>query len=78
LLQVTDPSDLRVLDDDPTTRERETSPTDGIRVAVSAGKDLVETPRLRWQRWDQVPAYTERKKLGYAIFAEGLRSVPDR
>ena len=78
LLQVTDPSDLRVLDDDPTTRERETSPTEGMRIAVAIGKDLVETPRLRWQRWDAVPAYQERKKLAYAIFADGLRSIPDQ
>ncbi len=78
LLQVTDPSDLRVLDDDPTTRDRETSPTDGFRIAVSIGTDLVETPRMRWQRWDQVPTYKERRKLSYGIFVEGLRGVPDR
>ncbi|MBC7018197.1 hypothetical protein, partial [Salmonella enterica] len=52
LLQVTDPSDLRVLDDDPTTRERETSPTEGFRIAVSLGDELVETPRWKWARWD--------------------------
>ena len=78
LLQVTDPSDLRVLDDDPTTRDRETSLTEGFRIAVSLGTDLVETKRLRWQRWDQVPTYNERRKLSYGIFADGLRGVPDR
>lgn len=78
LLQVTDPSDLRVLDDDPTTRERETTITEGFRIAVSLGDDLVETPRLRWQRWDTVPAYKERRKASYAIFADGLRAIPDR
>jgi hypothetical protein len=78
LLQVTDPSDLRVLDDDPHTRDRETSPTEGFRIAVSLGKDLVETPRLKWARWDEAPKYTERRKLAYAIFADGLKAIPDR
>jgi hypothetical protein len=78
LLNVTDPSDLRVLDDDPTTRERETSPTEGFRIAVSLGGDIVETPRFRWERWDRAPVYKERKKLAYPIFAEGLRGIPDR
>lgn len=78
LLQVTDPSDLRVLDDNPKTRERETTLTEGFRIAVSLGAELVETPRLKWARWDRVPAYKERRKLSYATFAEGLRGIPDR
>jgi hypothetical protein len=78
LLQVTDPSDLRVLDDDPTTRERETSPTEGFRIAVSLGTELVETPRWKWARWEQAPKYVERRKLAYPIFADGLKSIPDR
>lgn len=78
LLQVTDPSDLRVLDDDPTTRDRETSPTEGFRIAASFGAELVETPRMKWQRWDVVPAYKERKKLAYEIFGAGLKAIPDR
>jgi hypothetical protein len=78
LLQVTDPSDPHVIDDDPKTRERETSPTEGFRIAVSLGAELVETPRMLWKRWDATPLYTERKKLSYAIVADGLKSVPDR
>jgi hypothetical protein len=78
LLQVTDPSDLRVLDDDPTTRERETTLTEGFRIAASLGPDLVETPRLAWPRWDTVPPYKERRKLAYDIFAAGLKTIPDR
>jgi len=78
LLNVTDPSDLRVLDDNPKTQERETTITDGFRIAVSLGDELVETPRHRWARWDKVPKYTERRKLSYQIFADGLREIPDR
>ena len=78
LLQVTDPSELRVLDDDPKTRPRETAITEGFRVAISLGGELVETPRWRWQGWDTVPPYKERRKAGYAIFADGLRSIPDQ
>jgi hypothetical protein len=78
LLNVTDPSDLRVLDDNPKTQERETTVTEGFRIAVSLGAELVETPRLRWQRWDTAPPYKERRKLSYAIVAEGLRAIPDR
>ncbi|MCW5834112.1 MAG: hypothetical protein KIS78_17060, partial [Labilithrix sp.] len=78
LLNVTDPSALRVLDDDPTTRPRETTITEGFRVAVSIGNDLVETERLRWAGWESAPHYEERRKLGFAIFADGLRQIPDR
>jgi hypothetical protein len=77
LLHVTDPSDLRVLDDNPKTRERETVITDGIRLAVSLGNDLLETPRLKWKRWDTVPKYKERRKVAYGIFVDGLATIPD-
>ncbi len=78
LLHVTDPSELRVLDDDPTTRPRETTITEGFRIAVSLGDELVETPRHRWPGWETPPRYKEAPKLSYAIFAEGLRGIPDR
>jgi hypothetical protein len=78
LLNVTDPSEVRVLDDNPKTRERETVVSEGFRIAVSLGDDLVETPRLRWPAWNTVPRYKERRKLAYGIFAEGLRAIPDR
>ncbi len=77
LLQVSDPSDLRVIDDNPKTRERETSPTEGFRIAVSLGADLLETPRLKWPRWDSAPFYIERRKSSYEVFASGLRTIPD-
>jgi hypothetical protein len=67
-----------VIDDNPKTRDRETSPTEGFRIAVSLGTDLVETPRMLWKGWEQAPAYVERRKLAYAIFAEGLKGIPDR
>lgn len=78
LLQITDPSDLRVLDDDPKTRDRETTLTEGFRIAASLGSELLETPRMKWQRWDTVPAYKERRKLAYTIFSDGLKAIPDR
>lgn len=78
LLQVTDPSDLRVLDDNPKTRERETVVTEGFRIAASLGGDLLETPRMKWSRWDEVPAYKERRKMAYGIFVDGLKTIPDR
>lgn len=78
LLNVTDPSELRVLDDDPKTRPRETTISDGFRIAIAIGGELVETPRLRWERWDEVPPWREQKKLSYDIFAAALKQIPDR
>jgi len=77
LLHVTDPTTLSVLDDNPKTRDRETVVTEGIGIAVSLGDDLLETPRFRWEGWEDVPPYKERRKLSYAIFVEGLRTIPD-
>lgn len=78
LLGVTDPSQRRVIDDDPLTRPRETAITDGVRVAVALGGELVETPRFAWPTWEVVPRWRERRKASYAIFAETLKSIPDR
>lgn len=78
LLNVTDPSARRVIDDDPTTPARETVVSDGFRVAISLGAELVETPRFAWSTWEVVPRWRERRKASYAIFAEALRTIPDR
>lgn len=78
LLNVVDPSTRTVLDDDPTTRVRETVATEGIRVAVVLGSELVETKRFAWSTWNAVPRWREYRKASYATFAEGLKGVPDR
>jgi len=77
LLHVTDPSRRAVLDDDRTTRGRETAITDGFRIAVQRGDDLVQTPRWAWDTWEDAPPTVERLKPSYAIFTEGVHYLPD-
>jgi hypothetical protein len=80
LLQFTDPSQLRVMDDDRQTPDvRETAVSEGIGVDVSLAGELVETKRLSWEPWDEVPATVERPKASLpAIWAamRGLEPLP--
>ncbi len=78
LLNVTDPSERRVLDDDPATPPRETVISDGFRIAVSLGGELVETARFAWPTWEVVPRWRERRKASYPIVAAALKTIPDR
>lgn len=78
LLQVTDPSSRLVLDDDPKTRPRETAVSEGFRIALSIGGDLLETPRMPWETWEKAPPYVERRKASYDIVTAGLKTIPDR
>lgn len=77
LLQVTDPTTLHVLDDNPSTRERETVVTPGFRLAIVLGASVVETDRVSWSGWEAAPAFRERKKASYDIFARGVQTVPN-
>ena len=76
LLQFTDPSRLEVMDDDPKVKgdSRQTTVSEGIAVAVSAGGDLLETPRFRWSDWESVPPTTIRLKSGVPAIWQAFRA----
>ncbi|MCB9508411.1 MAG: hypothetical protein H6700_10735 [Myxococcales bacterium] len=76
LLHVTDPTRRAVLDDDRTTQGRETAITDGFRLAVEWGGDLVTTPRLQWDTWEEAPPTVEREKPSLALLTEIVRYLP--
>ncbi len=76
LLHVTDPSQLHVLDDDRATPGREVAITDGFRLAVSLNDALVETPRMRWEPWEDAPETVERAKPTLALFAQAIQALP--
>lgn len=75
LLQLTDPSDLKVMHNDKTTLDHETTTTEGIAVTLTMGDAQVETPRLLWERWDTVPATTETWKEGVPLIWEAMRPM---
>lgn len=77
LLHFSDPTQLRVLDDDRNTPGREVAQSHGIRLAVSRNGALVETPRWGWEPWDDAPQTVEREKPALEIFAEAVRALPD-
>lgn len=79
LLHFADPSARQVMADDLTTiYRRESLESDGIRIAVSIGSDLVSTPRLIWDGWEEPPPTTERSKPAMATYAAALAELPDR
>lgn len=77
LLHFADPSRRRVIDDAPQTPSvTEVFETPGIAFAVSIGGTLVETPRLGWPMWNEVPETRQRMKAGAATFFERLHALP--
>ncbi len=87
LLNVTDPSSLHILFDDPTTPELEAVKTDGFAFAIlwihngqmvrwpdPKARPLSFTPRYRWQPWEK-PVYREHLKESYAILARALPRI---
>jgi len=74
LLQFTDPSACRVMDDNRATPEVETTISEGIAVAVSVAGELTETKRFRWKPWTTPPATTERKKASYFILQNAFKN----
>jgi hypothetical protein len=76
LLQFTDPSTLSVMDDDRSTRGRETTISQGIAVGAQIGDDLLETTRFAWAPWEAAPPTTERAKPSLGLFADACQSLP--
>jgi hypothetical protein len=77
LLQFTDPTTRTVMDDDRSTKERETRVSDGVAFSVVLGDDLLETERMQWDGWTQVPATTEHLKQSAQVFKDGLPALID-
>lgn len=77
LLLYTDPSQRTVLDDDRTTMGRETARSEGIRLGVTLGSDVVVTPRFAWPTWDEAPPTIEREKPSMDLVGQGWQAVPD-
>jgi hypothetical protein len=84
LLNVTDPSMLEVLHNDPETDDYERATTAGIAVGVAHGEQLLlETDRYSWQRWGMsgditdVPPFNERPKPALDVFDQALDGLPD-
>ncbi|GCD78651.1 hypothetical protein JCM31826_21330 [Thermaurantimonas aggregans] len=69
-LNVVDPSNQEVLDDDRGTKERETRITDGFQVQIFDNWKLCSRStekRMLWPRWDKAWPYNERLKESYFI-----------
>jgi hypothetical protein len=77
LLQVTDPSELRVLHDDRRTPGRETRFSEGVALTVAVGDVVLTTPRYRWTPWQQAPATTEREKPTLAALRQIMSTLPN-
>jgi hypothetical protein len=78
LLQFSDPSTGRVIDDDRATLTfRESAVSDGIAVSICLGGTVVNTGRYSWAGWDKAPDTTEREKPSMEIFAQAVKSLPD-
>ncbi len=76
LLQFTDPSMQKVMDDYKNTWEREEAITDGISLSVSYKGELVETERFTWDSWDHLNNLSDYKKASYDVFVKGASKVP--
>lgn len=77
LLQYSDPSSLEVIHDDLETEHRiESEKSEGIAVSVALGGELVETPRWKWDGWDEAPATEEREKPVMAAYEAFIANLP--
>jgi len=63
------------MDDERSTRERETTTTDGIAVTVSYQNQILSSGRYTWPVWDIVPALNEEEKASFQIFREGIQDI---
>jgi hypothetical protein len=77
LLQFTDPSTRRVMDDDRATPDRETAESDGIVLTLALGGDVLTAGPFLWQGWDAVEPWVEYEKGSLAVFAEAVRAIPE-
>lgn len=78
LLQVSDPSQRLVIDDDRATTQTEYDTTGGIHFEVLLGNERISTAnRVTWPTYILVDQVVEREKLSYQIMKEGLPALPD-
>ena len=75
LLQFTDPSMKKVMDDDKSTWEREEAISDGISLSVSYKSDLLETERFTWDNWNLLNNLNDYKKMSYDVYVRGAAKV---
>ena len=77
LLNFTDPSQRRVMHDDPEQPGRNTAISEGIAVALSVnGGPPLESDRFAWQTWDDAPPTLEKPKEALLQFSEALQQMP--
>lgn len=77
LLQFSDPSTRRVIDDDAATSELDTATTEGIALSIAIGDVLLGTTgRAGWPTWNEAPATTERLKDGAETLFAAMRAYP--
>ncbi len=77
LLNVVDPSNLEVMDDDRNTPQRETATTDGISLSVIYKGCMIISDRYLWKPWNGPPPTVEREKPAMEIFSKALKTFPD-
>ncbi len=77
LLHFVDPSQNRIMHDDPDQPGRQTTESDGIALTVSYdGDEVASTPRVSLPGWDTAPQTTERIKEGAQPFTDALDELP--
>ncbi len=88
VLNVTDPSSLMILQDNPSTPELDATKTDGFAFAVILrthtgqthilpglrGNKIRFSKRYKWKPWDR-PKYREHLKESYHVLKEGLPKI---
>ncbi|NVK05761.1 MAG: T9SS type A sorting domain-containing protein [Flavobacteriia bacterium] len=78
LLQVSDPSQRVVIDDNRSTPQTEYDTTGGIHLEVLLGNERIQTTnRVTWPTYILVDQVVERDKLSYQIMKAGLPTLPD-
>jgi hypothetical protein len=73
----TDPSRLRVLDDDRATPGRETATSEGIGLSVAYEGELIEAERFLWDGWEDAPPTVEREKASFPIYRQAILEMPE-
>ncbi|MCH8556438.1 MAG: T9SS type A sorting domain-containing protein [Balneolia bacterium] len=77
LLNVTDPSQRRVLHDDRSTPQTETRISDGVAFAIQYGDFFVETTgRYEWPVWNHALDAVPYEKDSYFVIQEALPRLP--
>lgn len=78
LLQVADPSQRLVIDDDRNTAITEFDTTEGIRIQIRLNSEVHQpTSRLSWPAYIVVNQVDEQRKQSYWVMMDGLPKLPD-